>query len=60
LPLGVGHIRDADERLTGHRHNAKPQPKSPVNIALWLPFWMRASGVSVPDAGTGSRAFIPR
>ena len=22
LQLGVGHITDADERLTGHRHNA--------------------------------------
>jgi hypothetical protein len=24
LQLGVGHITDADERLSGHRRNAKP------------------------------------
>jgi hypothetical protein len=28
-------------------HNAEAQPKSPINMVLWLPFWMRASGVSV-------------
>jgi hypothetical protein len=61
-PLGSvtsGRGRTTNRAPAAWRHNA-PQPKSPVNIALWLPFWIRASGLSVPDAGTDSRAFIPR